>query len=83
VYFSIYALVIVAFAIAFRAGAGDQLAKALGVELDSVAGGASTLFAAWVTSRATMPLRILATLVITPIAAKLVERFGKKPPRTE
>ena len=72
IYFTIFALVLAGFAIAIR----------FGVQVDSAAGTAGTIGAAWVATKLTQPLRILATLVLTPIVAKLVERFvpKRKPP---
>lgn len=70
VYFAIFAAVLGGFAIAIR----------LGVEVDSAVGTAGTLGAAWVATKLTQPLRILATLVLTPLVAKLVHQFNPKPP---
>lgn len=69
IYFTIFALVLAGFAIAIR----------FGVQVDSAAGTAGTIGAAWVATKLTQPLRILATLVLTPIVAKFIERFGPKP----
>lgn len=68
-YFSIFALVWVGFAIAIRSG----------VKVDSSAGTAGTIGAAYLATKLTQPLRILATLVLTPLIGKLVQRFGPKP----
>ena len=70
VYFGIFALVFAGFAIAIRTG----------MHVESTTGEMGTIGAAYVATKLTQPLRILATLVITPIVAKLMERFGKKPP---
>lgn len=69
IYFSIFGLVFLGFAVAIR----------MGVEVESAAGNAGTLGAAYVATKLTQPLRILATLVLTPIVGKLVERFVSKP----
>lgn len=80
VYFAIFALVITGFAIAIRMGASSAIVAKFGIHLDSTASDLGTLGLAWVFTKFTQPLRILATLVLTPIVAKLVEKFGKKPP---
>jgi hypothetical protein len=69
-YLAIFAAVLVGFAIAIR----------LGAQVDSAAGTAGTLGAAWVATKLTQPLRILATLVLTPLVAKLVQKFSRKSP---
>ena len=72
VYFGIFALVFAGFAIAIRAG----------MHVDSATGEMGTIGAAYVATKLTQPIRILATLVITPIVAKVMERFSKKPPES-
>jgi len=72
IYFSIFGLVLAGFAIAIRAG----------VQVESAAGEAGTLAAAWVATKLTQPLRIVATLVLTPIVGKVLEKFRKPPPPT-
>lgn len=69
-YFGIFFLVLGAFAIAIQ----------LGVKVESTAGTAGTLAAAWVATKLTQPLRIVGTLVLTPILGKLVQRIRKPPP---
>lgn len=59
---------------------GFAFAITLGVPVASTAATAGTLGAAYVATKLTQPLRILATLVLTPILGKLVARFGPKPP---
>ena len=70
IYFTIFGLVLTGFALAIRAG----------VQVESAAGEAGTLGAAWVATKLTQPLRILATVVLTPLVSKLVDRFRKAPP---
>lgn len=72
IYFGIFGLVLAGFAIAIRAG----------VQVESAAGEAGTLGAAWVATKLTQPLRILATLVLTPIVAKVIDKFRKAPSDT-
>lgn len=47
---------------------------------DSGLGLAATLGAAWVAAKVTVPLRILSTLVLTPVIGKFLQRFRKQPP---
>lgn len=70
IYFAIFGLVFAGFAIAIRAG----------VQVDSASGELGTIGAAYVATKLTQPVRILATLVLTPIVAKLVSKFGRKQP---
>lgn len=69
VYFVIFALVLV----------GSWAAIHMGWQPEGVAGGMGTLGAAWVATKLTQPLRIGATLVLTPLVAKLYEKLGGKP----
>jgi hypothetical protein len=70
-YFSIFALVF----------AGFGLAIALGMDVASTEGGVGLLGGAYVATKLTQPLRIGATMALTPLVARVVERFRK--PRTE
>jgi hypothetical protein len=70
-YFSLFALVFAGFGLAF----------ALGMHVASAEGGAGVLGAAYVATKLTQPLRIAATIVLTPLVARVVGRFRK--PRTE
>lgn len=65
VYFVIFALVLIGFAIAIRAG----------MKVESAAGTAGVWGAAWVSTKLTQPLRIVATLVVTPFVVRLGRRF--------
>lgn len=71
VYLSIFAGVLAAFWFAIR----------LGWRPESAAGSAGTLAAAYLATKVTQPLRIAATLVLTPLVAKLYERVrgGRDP----
>lgn len=64
VYLAIFAAVLVSFWFAIR----------LGWRAESTAGTAGTWAAAYVATKVTQPLRIAATLVVTPIAARVYER---------
>lgn len=68
-YFSIFALVLTGFATAI----------ALGASVESSEGGAGTLGAAWVATKLTQPLRIGATLLLTPLVATVVRRVRRAP----
>ena len=48
-----------------------------GFEVDGTAGSASMLAAAYVATKATQPLRILATLLLTPLVAKVIRPKNK------
>jgi hypothetical protein len=62
VYFIIFAVVILGFWLAIK----------LGIKTDSAAGTAGTLGAAWVATKLTQPIRILATLALTPAVMRLL-----------
>lgn len=61
IYFIIFGAVLAGFAIAISAG----------FEVEGTAGTAGTIGAAWLATKLTQPLRIGATLLLTPIVAKL------------
>jgi hypothetical protein len=67
------------FAIFFLVLGGFALAIQFGVKVESSAGTAGTLAAAWVATKLTQPLRILGTLVLTPVIGKLVQKLRKPP----
>jgi hypothetical protein len=67
VYFSIFGLVLVGFALAIKAGFG----------VESTAGTVGTWGAAWVATKLTQPLRIAATLVITPTIGAVLKRVRR------
>lgn len=70
--------VIVYFTIFFAVLAGFWLAIRLGWRAESTAGSVGTLAAAYVATKLTQPIRIAATLVATPIVAKIYERVRGK-----
>jgi hypothetical protein len=70
IYFSIFAAVLAGFAIAIR----------FGVAVEGTAGTAGTLGAAWVATKLTQPLRIGATLLLTPLVANVLVRVRKTAP---
>lgn len=62
--------------------AGFAVAISLGFETESAAGSAGILGAAWLATKVTQPLRILATLAITPLVARGLKRLrARKPAR--
>lgn len=69
VYFILFAVVLSGFALAIT----------LGFEVASATSGAGVLGAAWVATKLTQPLRILATLLLTPVVARVL---GKRPAAT-
>ena len=72
--------VIVYFVIFFAVLGGFWLAIRLGWEPSSAVGSVGTFAAAYIATKLTQPLRIGATLVITPFIAKLYERMrGRRP----
>ena len=72
--------VIVYFVIFFAVLGGFWLAIRFGWRPESVAGNAGTLAAAYIATKITQPIRIAATLVVTPIVAKIYERVRGKSP---
>lgn len=72
--------VVVYFAIFFAVLAGFWLAIHFGWRTHSAAGTAGTLAAAYVATKLTQPLRIAATLVLTPAVARFYERLRGLPP---
>lgn len=72
VYFGIFAVVLVGFVVAIS----------FGFHAKSHAGTASTWGAAYLATKLTQPLRIAATLVLTPFVMKVL-RLKKRTPETE
>lgn len=71
--------VITYFVIAALTYAGCWIALSSGLEFAGIEIGEgpwAMAFAAWVALKATQPLRIGATLLVTPLAAKLAHRMG-------
>ena len=52
-------------------------AIAFGAQVESGTGAATTLGAAWLATKATQPLRIIVTIALTPLVAKLLGRVKK------
>ncbi len=57
--------------------AGFSIAIGLGMKADSTGGVLGAIGGGWVAAKATMPLRILATLGLTPVIAGLLARRRK------
>jgi hypothetical protein len=70
--------IITYFTIFFGTWTGFAMAIRFGVDVEGVAAGAGTIGAAYVATKLTQPLRIGATLVATPIVARVWHRF--RPP---
>jgi hypothetical protein len=70
---TIYLVLFVAVLLGFAA------AISLGVQTESTAGSAGIFAAAWVATKVTQPLRILATLALTPLVAAVLKRFRRVP----
>lgn len=68
VYFGIFALVFLGFVLAIGAG----------VEVESAAGSAGVWGAAYVATKLTQPLRIAATLALTPVVMTVSRKFSRR-----
>ena len=64
-------------ALSLSAIIGFSIAIGLGMEADTTGGVLGSIGAGWVAAKATMPLRILATLGLTPLIASLLARRRK------
>jgi hypothetical protein len=71
VWFGLFAIVLVGFALAIK----------FGFRPESTAGALGTWGAAWVATQLTKPLRLAATLVITPALGTLLKRFRRRGPK--
>lgn len=68
-YFSLSILTIIGFSIAIGIGTSPE----------STTGVLGVIAAGWVAAKATMPVRILITLAVTPVVAVVVKRLRGKP----
>jgi hypothetical protein len=71
-YLVIFALVLAGFAIGIGAG----------MKVESAAGGAGVLGAAYLATKVTQPIRILATLALTPLVARALKWWRDRPTRS-
>lgn len=71
------------FAIFFATWAGFAIAIGQGIAVDGAATDGSTIGAAWLATKATQPLRILATLAVTPFVAAIYHRIRPPAPKVE
>jgi hypothetical protein len=71
--------VIVYFVIFFSVLGGFWLAIRFGWRTTSTAGNVGTLAAAYIATKLTQPIRIAATVLATPLVAKIYERVRGKP----
>lgn len=69
VYLAIFVVVLVSFVFAIR----------LGFRPESTAGGLGTLAAAYIATKVTQPLRIAGALLLTPLVARVWERWRPRP----
>ncbi|HET6680830.1 MAG TPA: hypothetical protein VFG84_06485 [Gemmatimonadaceae bacterium] len=69
VYLAIFVVVLASFLFAIR----------LGFRPESTAGGLGTLAAAYIATKVTQPLRIAGALLLTPLVARLWERWRPRP----
>ena len=74
--------VVVYFAIFFAVLAGFWLGVRFGWRPQSAAGNAGALGAAYIATKLTQPLRIAATLALTPLVARVYERVRGRPAGT-
>lgn len=68
-------------ALSLLAIAGFSIAIGMGLAPSSASGVIGTIGAGWLAAKATMPLRILATLALTPLVAMLWRKW--RPPSSE
>lgn len=69
------------FGIFFLTWAGFAGAIVMGVDVEGAAAGVGTIGAAWLATKVTQPLRIGATVVLTPVAARAWHRIRPRPVR--
>lgn len=62
---------------------GFSIAIGIGAQPSTATGTLGVIGAGWVAAKALMPLRILATLALTPMIAAVVQRFKKPKPDGE
>lgn len=72
IYFTIFAVVLAGFALAIQLGYSAAFSEATGdsVATASAVSTAGTWGAAWVATKVTQPLRIAATIALTPLVAR-------------
>jgi len=70
-------------ALSLSAIIGFSIAIGAGVEPSSASGVLGVIGAGWVAAKATMPIRILATLGLTPLVAAVVRKFWPPKPKTD
>lgn len=69
------------FGIFFMTWGGFASAIALGIDVDGAAVGAGTIGAAWLATKVTQPVRIGATVLLTPLVARAWHRVRPRPAR--
>jgi len=71
--------VVVYFGIFFTVLLGAWTAIHFGWQPSTVTGNAGAFTAAYLATKVTQPIRIASTLALTPLAARVYERFGRRP----
>jgi hypothetical protein len=68
-YLTLWVLVLGAFFLAIKSG----------VDVDGAGEASSALFGAWLAAKVTQPVRIAATIVLTPMVAKMLRKDSTQP----
>jgi hypothetical protein len=75
--------VITYFTLSILAIIGFSIAVGLGYKPTTSTGVIGVIFTGWALAKATLPIRILITLGLTPMVAHVVKRFRKSPVATD
>jgi hypothetical protein len=59
--------------------AGFAVVISLGLPVKGAASGSGVALGAWLAAKLTQPLRIVATLALTPLVATLLRKYRRKP----
>lgn len=70
-------------ALSLLAIAGFSVAIGMGLSPSSATGVLGTIGAGWLAAKATMPIRIIATLALTPLVAVLWRKWRPAPPQPD
>jgi hypothetical protein len=83
-YFALSILTIIGFSVAFGLlGLEEAIERWLGLEPTSSSGVIGVIIAGWIAAKATLPIRILITLGLTPMVAYVVNRRRRTPPAAD
>lgn len=72
--------IITYFTISILAIIGFSVAIGIGYEPSTATGVFGVIFAGWIAAKATLPIRLVITLAITPVVAMVVNRLWPKRP---